>query len=304
MPKPKWDRLLRAGSAAATASLGSVDQYFCPICSKAFDISAATVQDLTLEHVPPRAAGGREIILTCRWCNNYAGSTVDAASAKRAQSRELAELLLGRRKGENLPIVLTAFDGTELNAKVSRDEAGFKFRIPHTINDPKKLLTSAERSKVLTSLHRNGGLKLGVRSKVSFSNHAASISHLRSAFLVATAKFGYTFAFSKSLEDVRQQIIQPDKEILSIPFARVRECSSEFHLAVSRELNAALIAIEDRVLVLPWCFTSEAKWNETHSKLTAGVTFNIQAISIPWPTSFEAILDHARAARGPRLSPG
>lgn len=300
MPKSNWRRLLLEGKDAGSAAIGSTDLYYCPICAKAFPVTTATTNELTREHVPPRAVGGREIILTCRPCNNRAGSTVDAAAAKRAQLKGLSDLISGKREDGVFPIVFTAPDGTELNARVSRDQSGLKFRIPQTVNNPQKILQSEEKSKELMSL--NGGLTFRVRSEFRFSGRSAKISHLRSAFLVATAKFGYTFAFSKSLEDVRRQILQPDKEIFSIPCVHIYE-NSLGRLLVSQELNALLIAIEDRILALPLPGTSTSTWSKTRSKISLGKKFNIQAKPFPWPTRFEALLDHSRTSPNPRLLP-
>lgn len=292
MPKAKWKRLLHEGELAATASLGATRSYFCPICSLAFDTLSVTPEQLTLEHAPPRSLGGREIILTCKSCNSRAGSSVDAAAAERKRFREFADLVVGRRHGKDLPIILSGFDGVEFNARMSRDEDGFRFRIPHTINNPKKLSQSAESSKVLTSIHRKGGLKLGIRRQFRFSNRIADISDLRSAFLIATAKFGYTYAFSKSLNKVRQQILEPDQEVLHVAIARIRSSSSKFSIALSKDFGSVLIEVGDHVLVLPWCSTNAEKWLQFSKKLAAGENFNINAVSVPWPTRFQAVLDH------------
>lgn len=52
--------------------------YVCPLCRAVFTLADLEAKLLTREHVPPASIGGREMVLTCRPCNNLAGSTFDA----------------------------------------------------------------------------------------------------------------------------------------------------------------------------------------------------------------------------------
>lgn len=61
--------------------------YACPLCAATEADGRARMKMyqkehlgslLTLEHVPPKHASGRPLVLTCRRCNNRAGDTIDA----------------------------------------------------------------------------------------------------------------------------------------------------------------------------------------------------------------------------------
>src|SRR5438067_18682 len=52
--------------------------YFCPICLHGFPIEAASDGRLTEEHAPPESLRGRSICLTCKPCNDQAGSSLDS----------------------------------------------------------------------------------------------------------------------------------------------------------------------------------------------------------------------------------
>jgi 5-methylcytosine-specific restriction endonuclease McrA len=57
--------------------------YLCPICLDVmFTVEELGTKELTVEHVPPKVLGGRELVLTCRTCNNHAGSKFDAEADK------------------------------------------------------------------------------------------------------------------------------------------------------------------------------------------------------------------------------
>jgi hypothetical protein len=69
MRKTKDDRRSeffdRGVAAYQRVTRTDADVYFCPICEQAFGRDALADKRLTLEHVPPRALGGRPILLTC-----------------------------------------------------------------------------------------------------------------------------------------------------------------------------------------------------------------------------------------------
>src|SRR5687767_11812847 len=92
-------RLFNQGAVAAAAAWGIEENYVCPLCGVVFTRFALEDGGLSLEHVPPKAAGGRSIILTCRPCNNRAGHTVDAAASSRSKVQQFVESMLGTRQG-------------------------------------------------------------------------------------------------------------------------------------------------------------------------------------------------------------
>ena len=50
----------------------------CPICLAAFtEDGVGAGRNVTLEHTPPKALGGREACLTCEPCNQRASATSD-----------------------------------------------------------------------------------------------------------------------------------------------------------------------------------------------------------------------------------
>jgi len=70
-----------------TPKLG--DKYVCPLCRDAFERSEIESK-LSVEHVPPSSVGGRPVALTCKRCNNTAGTLLDAEMLRRHNARQLA----------------------------------------------------------------------------------------------------------------------------------------------------------------------------------------------------------------------
>jgi hypothetical protein len=60
----------------------------CPLCFTPFtSAEASSGRSVTLEHVPPKALGGKALCLTCKSCNAGAGRDVDQLAARNVRSR-------------------------------------------------------------------------------------------------------------------------------------------------------------------------------------------------------------------------
>jgi hypothetical protein len=74
-----------------------IDLYPCPLCLRGlYAIEAIEAGELTREHVPPHSLGGRWLALTCRACNNDAGTFYDAEAEKQERMRSF---LTGQHQG-------------------------------------------------------------------------------------------------------------------------------------------------------------------------------------------------------------
>ncbi len=70
--------------------------YACPICLTPFTIEALADKRLSAEHVPPKSVGGRELLLTCKVCNNSAGTKLHADAKTKEDVRIAMAGMLGR----------------------------------------------------------------------------------------------------------------------------------------------------------------------------------------------------------------
>ena len=176
----------------------------CPICLSEFTRSDVVAGEVTLEHAPPKSLKGSAICLTCSQCNNKAsGLEHHAISAKRARE----EWSLGR--------------GT----RVEIDFFGNKKSSRYFSSDPNAVLPA--RGGDL----RNGSIKIGalplkdpldinkgIRFRIPGSPHYESVSMIKSAYLMVFSLMGtggYKFAESVALKPVRDQIMNPEKRILT-----------------------------------------------------------------------------------------
>ncbi len=96
------------------------DYYACPCCLRAYPRAAVAARVLTIEDVPPRALGGRPMLLTCAECNSRSGTNFDAHAAQKATADAFLRGVVTSRK-----VPATSFiDGVPLRGSYSAWVAG------------------------------------------------------------------------------------------------------------------------------------------------------------------------------------
>ena len=178
---------------------GAAPHYVCPICVEGFVREDVANGTLTEEHVPPEALGERGLILTCKTCNNTAGTELDA-HAHRQQTVDRA------RHGQptTRPLKVQARIGdVVLNARYTFDGTAGSLSIPQEINSPQALAALAQ-----TGVIPKGTSITVEHSGDRYSVLGANISWLRSGYLAAFALFGYKVVFDPAMQIVRMQILK------------------------------------------------------------------------------------------------
>lgn len=255
--------------------------YVCPICLRGFE----GLDDLTEEHVPPKSIGGKVLCLTCRECNCGAGHAVDAHvnTEKLSQSFLATDGLVRRAK-----IIV---GGVAANIDLRRDENGTHMQVLGGENDPK----AVEGLQSALGRIQSGG-SLDLRDGVSYSRRKADVGYLRSAYLAAFAKLGYTYILRPPLDRVRQQIQDPTCRAL--PTVRVYAAdfgATGWAFLLFYEPIACLAAkIRDSVVCLPLPDGDDLFYEELTTLRASGTRLTWRASgSIRWPDRFELALDFA-----------
>jgi len=196
--------------AAARYRDGDSSLYFCPICKAGFPKSAAETGLITLEHVPPERIGGKELLLTCSRCNATAGHTVDAALDRRTLIKEFSETI-GGKGNHHLRRVLLGMGGLQLTTELSRSDETINIKVIQKANNPQVIKDASEPGLL------SDGDEIKLSMSIKTYEHA-KLSDLKSAFLLVTALFGYKYAFDPLLDKVREQIRNPDKDLLGMRY--------------------------------------------------------------------------------------
>ena len=190
----------------------------CPICMTPFTRAAVeSGVDVTLEHVPPKTVGGSVRCLTCADCNRNAGRSLDQAVAMRNKA------IVDQQTGRGIKMEVDVY-GTKHTSYFSPDgfeknilEARFS-RSPNVKQFLKKM--SGEKVMFLAEMTKgpvwdpSRGLSLSI--KRPSANHIA-VSWIRSAYLLVFSLLGtsgYRYAESESIRPIREQIKNPDKDLV------------------------------------------------------------------------------------------
>ena len=193
--------------AAALRALGVNEEvYACPLCGSVFDISALTSdltasQFLTLEHAPPKSMGGKAIALTCNRCNNSAGSKTDHHLPTMRGFEGRVKGFLRRTSAGDGEVRLKA-GRAEVRATLVIDNGITDFRVLGHNNDPKMVALFLDE---MQENQPGGSFKITFISRATRSGVARA--YVKSAFLVAFAKLGYSFALNDSVTWLREAII-------------------------------------------------------------------------------------------------
>jgi hypothetical protein len=169
----------------------------CPICLRPFTVEALLSKRLSVEHVPPKSVGGRELLLTCALCNNSSGAKLDA-DAKTKEDVRLAMEGWSDRPHRIKAII----GGLQINGELNTSQGAYALKIPRKINKPGTHESLEKVGKV--------GAQLMLQYE-SFSELGAKISWLRSGYLALFAMAGYEVAFDPAMQIVRQQILEWDQ---------------------------------------------------------------------------------------------
>ena len=194
--------------------------YPCPICLTPFTVEALEDKRLSVEHVPPKSVGGRELLLTCTVCNNFSGTKLDAS----AKTKEDVRLAMAGDAGR--PHRIKAMIGeVRINGELHTSGGKHSLQIPPHINKP-------GTGDFLKTIAR-AGTQLVVEHE-RYSELGARISWLRSGYLALFAVAGYRLALDPAMQIVRQQILEPDERRM-ITFTS--DAQQEFPTTVRRILR-------------------------------------------------------------------
>lgn len=276
-------KLYNLGKKALGSLLGrEFPGYVCPICLRSFE----GLDGLTEEHVPPKSIGGNVLCLTCRQCNSGAGHAVDAHVNREKLSRSFSSTD-GRVRRAKIVV-----ECIQVNIELARNENGAHMQVLGAQNDPRAV------EALQSALRRiQSGSSFHVRDTVSYSRRRADVAYLRSAYLGAFAKLGYTYILRAPLDRVRQQVQDPTCRALET----VRVHAGGFggperaFLLLCEPISCLAAKIRDSVVCLPLPDGDDAFYEELRTLRASGVTQIWRGSGpIRWPDRFELALDFRR----------
>ncbi len=184
------------------------DYYPCPLCLNIFTKSAldqSLTNPLTLEDAPPKALGGKPIVLTCKKCNNQSGEDLDN------HLKIGSDLAAFNKKGGEISSRLKLEDSRPFHAKFAFNKE--KNRVNFTYN-PKNEYALKQVKELMENWD---GAKMNVTWQGP-NPKKHSIGLLRTAYLIAFKQLGYSYVYTDGAKIVRSQISKPLEQNILKPF--------------------------------------------------------------------------------------
>lgn len=280
--------------ANALARLGNYPPftYVCPICTKALGWKALTCDRLTKEDVPPTAVGGRVICLTCKKCNNTAGTELEKHLADHDLLEAFGRAIRG--DGEVEPVTTTVeLAGVEQRGEIVIEPGErVTFEGISDINPPG---TAEEVRDRLNNLSKSGeweGEKIRLTPHVGYDPWLLHVALLKAAFLAAFARLGYRYALHPMLEVVREQIQNPEKQLLPPFWGQFDDDNSGLELWHVVEPESALYVRIDRDIVFLPDPSSDSDSYERVLEDREAMWAQGKGRQLAWPTTMHMELDH------------
>ena len=203
------------------------DGYICPLCFEVFfekDLIDSGQNFLTLEDIPPKSLGGKVRALTCKECNSVSGHKLDNNLLKRLTEIDFHSFLPnsetdttfslnenkvnGKVKIEKDGTFIINLDTKRSNPKESKQFIKDLFP-PRNLYSPMHKLLNPE---FIEPEYKSESFNF---KKVEKSDEKrAEIALLRIAYLKAFSILGNGFFINGYLHKIREQIQNPDKDIL------------------------------------------------------------------------------------------
>ena len=268
--------------------------YLCPICGKGYFEESAFNGELTLEDVPPRNMGGKGLLLTCEKCNSKAGYKIDYHIKSQLELQDLATTLMGKTGGEKTSGKILIND-EKFPVNIQRKDKHIEIKLIKKANDPTKV---NELKAFMAKLSANGGwdgLEFKINKTVKLDHRLLKIAFLKSAFLLVTAMLGYKYAFDKRLAVVREQILNPTKDLLGTFFWIVPEKGQPFPkrriLLVSNPFPLFLVTFDNGAVILPNPSSPTDLYARIRTKWENEQSDNFSGEIYEWPVKALMVLD-------------
>jgi len=181
------------------------NHFMCPICLTKIPISK--VESISEAHIIPKAAGGKFKTLICRKCNSYFGSKQDKwfGELVRLIDSEKPSIMHSKIRERYFEI-----DGIRINGQWDINKDGnFEFLIYKHLNSPD--VHALVDDKFRSSPPQ---INLSVPLPLMKNKHLIDVGFLTAAYLMWFAYLGYSWVLQSHLASIREQILNPDKEII------------------------------------------------------------------------------------------
>ncbi len=190
------------------------NHFLCPVCLTAIPLTEKS--KISEAHIIPKAAKGKLKTYLCTKCNSFLGTNQDKWFGEfiKVMRKESSFITTNAKEGNFF------VDDIRVNGKYKENDDGrISFYYRTDKNSPKTVRLLNDKFK-----RRPSEIQIRMSYPLMMNKNKIKIGFLTAGYLYWFGTFGYSWVFQKHLDDVRKQILNPDKEILpSKYFAHSKE---------------------------------------------------------------------------------
>ena len=186
------------------------DTYVCPICLRKFDRQALANGSLTLEHSIPEKLGKRyrqTAVLTCLDCNGIGGTMIDHHLMELIDSQDYFA-----GKSTDPQRIWTIVDGKRVRADMFITEVdgkkSFQAHFDREHSPPDRVDRALEQLKGVVDV------PIAFDFSFPFIRSRILVAFARIGYLMMFRQFGYGYALRPNLDQIREQLLDPEADIL------------------------------------------------------------------------------------------
>ncbi|GEM_PF-1909044 len=183
------------------------DVFICPVCFK--EIPIAQKSKISEAHIIPKAAKGTLKTYLCVTCNNTFGTKQDKWFGEFLNIQNKGSIFTRSNKTRSFEI-----DGIKINGNYHEDENKIINFLIYADRNPPDVMKKLEE--------RHGRYPSSMNVKVSFpilkNQHMINVGFLTAGYLMWFGVLGYSWIFQDHLNEVRKQILNPEKEIIAVNY--------------------------------------------------------------------------------------
>lgn len=253
-------------------------KYVCPICLSVFKHESVFGPEplLTVEHCIPNRLGRRLPVLTCSKCNSTAGHKTDDELHKRVRFEDAWKPTDGKKIH-----AFMEFEGEQVAVDFRRTAKDGRPKIEAVIKSKGSSDASIDRlkQKIEEKIQENVDFefKLKFNTKVVPNLLRSHIALLKSAYLLMFRHFGYGYIYTSHLDLVRQQILNPEQDLVPLKAIVFDLDIDKLPNSISavdspEELDAYLVPIPltkygiGKMVALPSHSGTYARWQTRHTE--------------------------------------
>lgn len=298
----KSDWFAHASRAFRSAYPSAPDCFVCPLCLRAFLPHFLDQDVITIEHVPPRAVGGRRLVLTCRDCNSLAGHNLDSHAAAFDQIVRFAHGTMTQASRVEMRI-----GSNTVHGDIIADGKDIKVQV---LDEPRgnRKGTADALTTYFDNMIESGSWsddEITVTIKNGYDGKSAKVSWLRSAYLAAFAVYGYSYILHPEMDIVRQQIQRPADDLINVFHMTDPDASADtreiIEISAPEWIRSIVVKMGQWIVFLPVPDAAPGLYSRIRldyeaSRGSAPTTFKIKGTRLGWPEAPQYLADFLRGA--------